>query len=690
MPILRAAKLACEQRVQQISVTINRNIFSQMQFRNAVENSTPLLKSDEFGKGKTAVILGGGPSLDQYLDWVKTNREKLFVIGVSRIAKTLMKHEIKPDIVTSVDPYDISYEICKSGLLWTDIPLVCNFHASPKLLQQWQGPTFHLGKRLPWHTKKQYSDCVDAAGPTVSHASAVVAWQLGFTQVLLVGVDLCFNASASTHFSGSPEQLIQQLPSICDAQVETYGGRMAGTSVQFKQSVDSLENIGAAANHDTPILFNISIEAAKCPSIPYFDVNEIKLPETKPDLKDHVDLSNKVIPLSELTKLEREVKLASHSLVSIRTLCAKAKNCVKRMNDPDAASSAKKYSVRLTKIRKQLESEYGDYIDAIIYDKGLEFSKVNTPTDFSLMTSEELTVWGCHYYDLVDQGASDMLSHIKTLQPRIQLRRDEQNPDVCIRTLAKRWRDDSTPGRILRWKSLYWKNVSAKERAWVQRSVGKFRSTLNEPDTLVTTSLSSHNEDVNKVLKSLVFLRDNNSLSELLAIEAKLDAGVWPYGALKLFTAGLICDLQSSPREAMPLFQACIDACSERLENKADDLASMQRLIEESLVRMTQCSIAQEDYSAALATLGILCEMLPSYIVSYAKMLDMCGQHDFAIELMESFVDVYPANKNARFVLNELRPESENEKTLSDDPAYVEKITGAMDAIMGGGSARAA
>ena len=690
MPILKHAKLACEERVQQISVTINRNIFSEMQFRNAIENCTPMRKSTDFGKGKTAVILAGGPSLDNYLEWVKGNRSKLFIIAVSRIAKKLMKHELVPDLVATVDPYDISYEICKLGLLWTDVPLVCNYHASPRLLQQWQGPVFYLGRRFPWHDKKLYEDCVDPAGPTVSHAATVMASQLGFTQILLAGVDLCFNASASTHFEGSPEQMIQQLPSICDAQVETYGGRIAGTSVQFKQSVDSLEHIGAIVNEVKPVLLNVSAEAAKCPSIPFRAIDDIQLPDSKPDLADHMDLSMTNVSLADLALLEKEIKTANHKLSNMRLMCSKAKDCVKRMHDPQGGVTARKNSNRLTKIRKQLENEYGDFIGAILYDKGLEFSKVNTPMDFSQMTPEELVDWGCHYYNLVDEGAADMMAHIKTMHPRIQLRRDEQDPTICVRTLAKRWREDNTPGRILRWKTLYWKNVAPKDRAWVQRAIGKFRSTLNEPDALVQSSLSSHNEDVNKVLRSLVFLRTNNSLTELQAIEAKLDAEQWPYSALKLFTAALICDLQNEKSHAMALFNACIDACSIRLEKNPDDMESMQRLIEDCLVRMTQTALESEDYSSALTTLGMLCEMLPSYIVSYAKMLHMCGQHDFSIELLESYVELYPANKPAKFVLDGFKGEQIEEPSLTDDPVYVQKITGAMDAIMGNPDANAA
>ena len=220
----RAISKATEHRVTEVSTSLNREIFSKMQFRNAVDSIEPLKVNLAIGQGKTAIVLGGGPSLDLHLDWIKQHRDKIFILAVSRIANKLLKEELKPDLVVSVDPQDISYEVSKQSVLWTDVPLVYNYHVSAKLLQQWQGPAFYMGRRLPWHGNKQLIDCVPASGPTVSHAAVIIASHLGFSQVLMTGVDLCFSVSASTHADDSPEQMIQRMPTLCNAQVKTYNG----------------------------------------------------------------------------------------------------------------------------------------------------------------------------------------------------------------------------------------------------------------------------------------------------------------------------------------------------------------------------------------------------------------------------------------------------------------------------------
>ena len=690
--IYRSVKISIDERINDISITLNRAVFTEMQFRNAVDSITPLKTSVEFGKGKTAVVLGAGPSLDLHLEWVKANQDKLFILAVSRLAETLIDHDLRPDLVVSVDPMDISYEVSKKGVLFTDVPLAYNYHVSAKLLQQWQGPVYYLGKRLPWHGAERTDGYVAAAGPSVGHTAIFVASQLGFSTILMSGIDFCFSANATSHANDSPEQMIQRMPSLCDAQVETYGNRLAGTSLSLSKSLQALDELGKLINRNEPILFNLSKEAGRCSSIEWIDIDKVQLSD-KPDLANHMDTTIHVATGNDLNELERELKHARHLFSKVRTLCGKARECVVRMHAPDAANDAQKISHKLSRIRQQLEKEFPTFLEAIIYENGIAFSKTNSPTDFTDMSAKELTQWGCHYYNLLDEGAKSMIKRIDSTQPRIQLRRDELNVESDVRELMKRWRADGTPGRLLKWKRLNWSSVAPKDRAWVQRSIGKFRATLNEYDKLVESSLSKWNTSIITVMKSLVFLSQNQKLDELTSIESKLDDETWPYCALKPLVRGFIHEIQDDYPAALQHFQHSIDICSNRLSEETEEpgaLTSMQRLLEECLTRMTHCYIQLEDHQSALTTLGMLCEILPSYIVSYAKMLNVCGQTEFAIELLESYIELYPGNKKARFLLTKLKPESTTEPTKMISPEYVERISSAVEAIMGGSPEQAA
>jgi len=506
----------------------------------------------------------------------------------------------------------------------------------------------------------------------------------------MTGVDLCYSNSALTHSSDSPERMIQQMPSLCDAQVKTYSGRIAGTNLIMKQGVDSLDELGQLINHQSPILINLSEEAAFCKSIPCKSAADIQLPDVKPHFSTHMDTECRHASLSELDELYAELKLARYKFIKIQQLCTKAKSWVMKMHSNDAELDAKKYSANLKKVRKELEDDFADYLIAITFDNAIDFDKTTMPTDFLDMTKKELIEWGCHYYNLVDRGAKDMVILIEDLYLRIQLRRDEHDNNVNVRDLAARWRTYGTPGRILLWKRLNWQRVAPKDRAWVQRAVGKFRSTLNETSRSTNEHLSERNKNIDNVMKSLVFLRQNHKHDELFSIYSNFDSSAWPYSALKEFTAGLVLELENNVPAAIGQFQASIDLCSQHLQDNNTTLSSTQRLIEECLVRMTQGFISQGDHQSALASLGMLCEILPSYVVSYAKILDSCGHKNFAIKLLTTFVELYPTHRKAQILLEELSPKTPFISADSNDPDYVKKISSAVKAIMGDSSGRAA
>lgn len=681
MTMHRSLKLTVRERILQVQSTFTNATLTEMQFRNASDSHLGLKSSKTFGNGKTAVVLGGGPSIDQHLPWVEANREKLFVIAVSRISGKLINRNFTPDLVVSVDPYDFSYEVCKPGLLWTDVPLAYNYHVSSKLLQQWQSAAFCMGQRFPWQNLTQLEGLIPASGPTVGHTATLIASQLGFTQILLTGIDLCFDTTASTHASDSPEQMIQSMPSLCDSQVKTYTGRMAGTSVALKNYVIELEKYGARINKDETLLFNLSENAAFCPSIPHLDFNNVTLPTKKPEFIDHVGTLKPCTVASDQQGLDREFKRATLQFEKIRSLCKDAKRFVEKIHSASGGSN-NTYATKLTKLRKSLENDFTDHLQAIIYYKKRELSRINTPIEFESMTPKELITWGQSYYHVIDNGAKDMLLYIKQHAPRTQLRLQELEPEVDIRALMQRWREDGTPGRLFRWKNHYWHTVKAEDRAWVQRTIGKLRSTLNTPTNLVSEKLLVNNDDNINTVKSLVFLHQNQKREELESIESRLDASLWPYSAIKPFSMGLINQLDENVPAAIASFQSTIDVCSHKLEDGSTTIDSMQRLIEECLVRMTQCFLQMEDHKSALDTLGILCEMLPTYIISYAKMLKLHGQNEFAVELLQSYTELYPANKEAQYILDGII-ENQNSKKPENNPVYIKKITGALQAIMG-------
>jgi predicted Zn-dependent protease len=73
----------------------------------------------------------------------------------------------------------------------------------------------------------------------------------------------------------------------------------------------------------------------------------------------------------------------------------------------------------------------------------------------------------------------------------------------------------------------------------------------------------------------------------------------------------------------------------------------MHRIIEESLVRMTQAYLNLNQLDSACTTLGTLCEMLPQYVMAYAKLLNLCGNTGTAIEILYIYIEQHPTHWQA-------------------------------------------
>lgn len=58
-------------------------------------------------KDKKVLIVSGGPSVDDHIDWIYENQDKFIIVCVDVALKKLEKHKVVPDIVVSIDPSDL-------------------------------------------------------------------------------------------------------------------------------------------------------------------------------------------------------------------------------------------------------------------------------------------------------------------------------------------------------------------------------------------------------------------------------------------------------------------------------------------------------------------------------------------------------------------------------------------------------
>jgi len=162
------------------------NTLANLKIAQSVKNIIPPIKR--------ALITGAGPSLEGQLPILKKYRKNSFLIATDTSLPFLLKNNLKPDLVISIDCQHITYHHFLSGYP-ENIPLVLDL-ASPSWLTR-------ISKNIVFFTSghpfSQYVNAkwrsfpyIDTSGGNVSHAAISLADKLGAKEILLFGVDFSY------------------------------------------------------------------------------------------------------------------------------------------------------------------------------------------------------------------------------------------------------------------------------------------------------------------------------------------------------------------------------------------------------------------------------------------------------------------------------------------------------------------
>lgn len=90
---------------------------------------------------KPILIASGGPSLESAIDFIKENRNKLYVFALGRSLDFLLRNYIIPDNIIIIDPQDIVYDQLKN-YLFSNIPLLFLSSANKKAVSNYNGEKY--------------------------------------------------------------------------------------------------------------------------------------------------------------------------------------------------------------------------------------------------------------------------------------------------------------------------------------------------------------------------------------------------------------------------------------------------------------------------------------------------------------------------------------------------------------------
>ena len=158
-------------------------------------NATPLYELKDIYKGKTALIVSAGPSLDLDIETIKENRDKVIIFCVGTAFKTLAINGITPDFVNIIENADCSGQLL--GFDLSEINLITEPYTHNATYLSNVKRNFIFASKLAdvnnyWASVTGVDISPYIVHGTVSYSALASAKMLGFSRLILVGQDLAY------------------------------------------------------------------------------------------------------------------------------------------------------------------------------------------------------------------------------------------------------------------------------------------------------------------------------------------------------------------------------------------------------------------------------------------------------------------------------------------------------------------
>lgn len=161
-------------------------------------------------RGKPAVCVASGPSLDKNIDLLKDVQDKALIFCADSAYEKLIKKGIVSDATSVMERPKIIYELFfkdKQHVYHPDTCLLAQIVAYPKIFSEYKGKKIVCSKeQLPF--EKNISKKVPTInnyynGLSCAHLSVATAILLGCNPIILLGQDLAYGANGYSHAKGT-------------------------------------------------------------------------------------------------------------------------------------------------------------------------------------------------------------------------------------------------------------------------------------------------------------------------------------------------------------------------------------------------------------------------------------------------------------------------------------------------------
>lgn len=633
--------------IRDIQIQLGSHAFIRRQIENIADNHTPATVLRDIAPGETAVVLGGGPSLDDILPWVIEHRDRITVIAVSRIARRLLDSDLRPDIVVSIDPHDVSFDVSKEALLFEHRPLlVCGNHVSSHLLGQWPGPSVYRGSRFPWPSDND-PDNLPMAGPTVTNLAIAMAVDMGYSRVILAGVDLCHSPEGHTHASGSNERAVGPRLGVVGQQVETNSGQLADTDPAFAQAVHITGEQAGRAQEQGCEIINPAVHAARIEHVRHIPLAGIDTPGLpRSGIRDRIDsrLGDQVGRMQQALQAARqELAWAHKQLQDVLKLTDEALDANQRLFSDSDNGHDFRYKKRMDKIEHKLDRQFRKITPTLKSFSLGGFLGLIRPRRETDWEDKEIQAWGRRYYEIYRDGANRLLELIDASQQRTAVRLEELKPSPDLGLLLEQWQRDGQPARAIHFRQRHPQLVD-QAPAKIQKTFGEMAAQLDQLLAQTETRQARNLQyfhSLQPVRSKLQILFRQGNRDELTRLANNLERIDQPLAMeLASLARGYLAELVDDSESAMHHYQLLLDAAAEKLG--AEQKLQASPCLEDALRRMSYLALQQQDTQTALLSLDVLSAISPMYEPQYAELLRMSGRIQDAADVYTDYLKKIP------------------------------------------------
>lgn len=650
-----------------ITANLGKLPFIRAQLGNVPNFFTSLVPLKNRFDGKTALILAGGPSLDQEIDWIISHRPQLFLIAVSRISARLREVGISPDLVVTVDPHPISFTVSRQMFEFDHRTiLVAGNHAHPSIVNRWPHRLLHTDDLLPWKERVAPDETplnpvgnLISAGPTVTHTCVTLAAYLGFTTIAFAGLDLCHAANGQTHAKGSSESAAGPLLDYTAVAVTTNLGEPAWTTPDYHAGITAMASL---AKFFAPrvMLINPSAHGARIDGVIHRPLTELDW-GSEPFDRQALDHALTVDP-SELKEHLTRRKIA---LERIREDIGKVSQLAQLGQESNRAFFHRVNSTRqvlhrrrMRAIDRLMRSRYAAAEQLVTSVAQHVLAATDLPNDFFALEPTQAEALGRQFYEGIIQGAAELERLLPSVQARIETRIAELDAREPAENLLARYEQYDEPERVL------WLTEARRlDPAITEPTEACFNAMLAkllEADRQRNQAKRAPKASLR--LAELHFSQKNRAAVQTLEQALRQHPDAIEANRYANYTLGLLSELDELWPEALAAYTAVL--------NEGDPQTD-STLLEHTLLRAASASLVIHDTAQASQALSTAALINPGHWPLVAQLATVLNDWPTAIDAYTQYLSRFPGDAVKIRALAQLFFERDNAEGVNQCRALV-------------------